>query len=146
MRIVSHQRTRPLTLMRMRISKGACKAALLAYINRTLYAQGPEQNKPSKTLRQACFLHGGPLPIVDRERQYDRMDPILFGFLITAVLAVIFLIIVNIYLYIEYNRVHKRKDSSTQTIRKQHSYSEYSHHRQTILSRKKDSNILRQGH
>ena len=47
------------------------------------------------------------------------MDPILFGFLITAVFAVVFLILVNIYLYREHHKEYKRKDVSTQTIRQQ---------------------------
>ena len=47
----------PLALLRMRISKGACTAALLAYINGTLFAQGQSRNKPYRTLVEACFLH-----------------------------------------------------------------------------------------
>ena len=57
-RIFSHHLTRPLTLLRMRIGKGACTAALLAYINRTLFAQGQSCNKPLRTLLNAYLLRG----------------------------------------------------------------------------------------
>ena len=56
-RIFSHHMTRPLTLLRMRIGKGACTAALLAYINRTLFAQGQSRNKPYLLFAKTCFLH-----------------------------------------------------------------------------------------
>ena len=43
------------------------------------------------------------------------MDPILSAFLVAAVVAISFLLVANIYIYIEYHKVQKNKDSSTQT-------------------------------
>ena len=48
-------------------------------------------------------------------RQYDRMDPILSAFLVMAVVAISFLLITNIYIYVEYHKVQINKDGSTQT-------------------------------
>ena len=48
----------PPFIMRMRISKGACTAARLAYINRTLFAKGQSRNKPLNTLIRSCLFRG----------------------------------------------------------------------------------------
>ena len=53
-------------------------------------------------------------------RQYDCMDPILSVFLVAAVVAIGFLIIANIFIYVEYNKVQKNTDSSTQTVSTQY--------------------------
>ena len=63
-----------------------------------------------------CFLHGGPLPIKLIAKQYDRMDPILITFLVTAVVAVSFLVIVNCYIYTKHYKVRTHNNNSTQTI------------------------------
>ena len=44
------------------------------------------------------------------------MDPILSAFLVAAGVAISFLIIVNIYIYVEYYNVHKYADACTQTV------------------------------
>ena len=56
--IFSHHLTRPLSILRMCISKGACTATRLAYINRTLFAQGQSRNKPLNTLIRSCLFRG----------------------------------------------------------------------------------------
>ena len=44
------------------------------------------------------------------------MDPILSAFVVAAVVAISFLIIANIYIYVEYHNVQKNEDSCTQTV------------------------------
>ena len=44
------------------------------------------------------------------------MDPILITFLVTAVVAVSFLVLANCYIYVKYYKVRARKNASTQTI------------------------------
>ena len=44
------------------------------------------------------------------------MDLILSAFLVAAVVAISFLLIANIYIYVEYHKVQKNKDSCTQTV------------------------------
>ena len=68
-------------------------------------------------------------------RQYDRMDPISSAFLVAAVVAVSFLVIVNIYIYVEYYKVQESKDSSTQTV--SNSYQTVSTHTTKIENQEK---------
>ena len=63
------------------------------------------------------------------------MDPILSAFLVAAVVAISFLVIVNIYIYVEYYKVQKSKDSSTQTV--SNSYQTVSTHTTNIESQEK---------
>ena len=44
------------------------------------------------------------------------MDLILSAFLVAAVVAISFLVVVNIYIYVEYSNVQKNEDSCTQTV------------------------------
>ena len=48
------------------------------------------------------------------------MDPILSAFLVAAGVAISFLIIANIYIYVEYHNVQKNEDSCTQTVSTQY--------------------------
>ena len=44
------------------------------------------------------------------------MDPILSAFLVAAVVAISFLAIANIYIYVEHHNAQKNEDRCTQTI------------------------------
>ena len=68
-------------------------------------------------------------------RQYNRMDPILSAFLVAAVVAISFLVVANIYIYVEHYKVQNSKDSSTQTV--SNSYQTVSTHTTNVQSQEK---------
>ena len=63
------------------------------------------------------------------------MDPILSAFLVAVVVAVSFLVVANIYIYVEHYKVQNSKDSSTQTV--SNSYQTVSTHMTNVQSQEK---------
>ena len=106
----------------------------MAYINRTLYAKGQSGIKRVNTTTSVLLTWRS---FTDKliARQYDRMDPILSAFLVAAVVAISFLVIVNIYIYVEYYKVQEIKDSCTQTV--SNSYQTVSTHTTKIENQEK---------